>query len=214
MGNENWLIWIYSCLPQSVRPWLVWVYRWYTTVKVQFKLVLTNLAYWFGLYAPLWVITFLVGYWNMNKNSLTIENNDGDIIPVQISHVEYVVKERFESREQISTAEQTDRRCPDITQYYNYHITDRSVWYLYCIGDSYNEFMEYARDCLSWDLKEQLFDDADNKVVFKYIKCDDPDNFPYPQVCSLTLLKNDTYQSIIDSEITSGNIMYNTIEFK
>jgi hypothetical protein len=169
--------------------------------------VLTNIAYWFGLYAPLWVITFLVGYWQMDMKSLAIENDDGDIVPAHISHVEYVVKEKFEILEQIPNS-------LDLVMHYHYHITDRSIWYLYCIGDSYKEFMEYARDCLPWDLKEQHFDNDNNEVVFKYIKRDDPDNFPHPQVCSLTLLKNDTYQSIIDSNPTGGNIMYNTIELK
>lgn len=200
-------------------PWLIWAFMWYVSLRMRAKTLLRIGLTYFGQWAPLWTITNMIRYWHLDRNLLPVESEDGDILPSSISHVEYVVKENFERWEVIPEDDRTDsadaRKVEDVVQTYHYDITARSIWYLYCIGDSYTEFMEYTQSCMPYAINEEMFNNTHNNIVIKYIKRNDEERFKYPQACTLTLRKDETCQyTSHDGESNEDKIMYNTLVLK
>ncbi len=159
---------------------------WYTRFLVHFKSVKNVFIRYFGTYAPLWVITFLVGWYNMDKK--LVENDDGDLLDIKMGHIEFVAKQDFSIIKQVPTYQDSSEDSVDdnadhalldadttvtsdkvepvtYTRSYHYDVTTRALWYLY-FNEYYDEFCSYIRGCMPFDLNEHLFSNAN--IVFRY----------------------------------------------
>jgi len=122
-------------------PILVTMYMWYIWSITRFKVFTAIILQQFGTWAPLWVISIMVGYHNMDKKR-------EDDVTLKIEHIEFIVNNKLHR--------------------YYYDITVRSLWYFYFVGDCYNEYIKYARGLLPYDLSEHRFDSPKNEIEIKY----------------------------------------------
>ena len=167
-------------VPKKYNSILVFLFLWYTWALVKFNSVRRVFIRYFGAYAPLWVITCLVGWYNMDKK--TVENDDGDMLQIKMAHVEFLAKQNFsvlkksitwndssedgsDQAQQLDVSEKPVEEFVTQTQAYHYDITARALWYLH-FNEYYDEFCQYVIDCMPFDLNEHLF--RTSSIMFKY----------------------------------------------
>jgi hypothetical protein len=181
------------------------IYLWYTWSKVRTRAFAEIGLRYIGQWAPLWFITVMVGYHRMDYVC-----EDGT--DLRMNHVEYVVLDTtFLRKKSIDEDCAEEDPFDDIktTHRYYYDITARSLWYFYFMGDSYTEYLTYARGLLPYDLAESRFDAPDNEIEVKY-SGDVDETF---SMIVLTLCQNEKYRMRINEEpeLTHG-IKFNTVE--
>jgi len=199
----------------NYHPILISMYFWYSWGLVRGRDFLQTLSYYFGLYAPDWVITLLVGYYRMDYR--TIEDDYGDLHNLHFRQItmnfDTVVNENSEQvpLDDVFTEIQDDviheqSATNDNVITYTYDITSRSLWYFRTIDDCCEEYRQYAIQCVPCDLNEQEFDNAQKRIKFVY-----EDSGP---MRVLNLYNNLKYSTTIGKmSYDYDNIMYNTIDF-
>lgn len=200
----------------SYHPILISMYLWYTWGLVRFRDFLQTMSYYFGLYAPDWVITLLVGYYRMDYR--TIEDDYGDLHKLHFRQItmnfDTVVNSENSEQVPLDTVfaqinddvfhEQSPINDKVIT--YTFDITSRSLWYFRTIDDCCEEYRQYAIQCVPWDLKEHEFVNAQKRIKFVY-----EDSGP---MRVLNLYNNSKFSTTIGKMAYDyDNIMYNTIDF-
>lgn len=199
----------------NYHPLLISMYLWYSWALVRGIDFLQNVSYYFGLYAPDSIITFLVGYYRMDYR--TIEDDFGDLHKLHFKQItmnfDTVVNENSE-KVPLDTVfaqlkddvlfEQSPINDKLIT--YTYDITSRSLWYFRTIDDCCAEYRQYAIQCVPWDLKEHEFLNAQKRIKFIY-----EDSGP---TRVLNIYNNEKFSTTIGKMAYDyDNIMYNTIDF-
>ena len=127
--------------------------KWATKAYMYWDTFKSYVLFWVGLYTPLWMINYIVYGYEMHK--LEKENDDGDKIVLE-----------FYSIEQNLILYEND--CDTIETHRD--LTARMVWFLYFIGDAYDECMDYSIRSLPWfDLHRRRFKHSPiNNITFRY----------------------------------------------
>jgi len=207
----------------KVHPILLSLYLWYTWALVKAKVTKNVFMYYSGVYMPLWLVTVLVGYHNMDKQIM--EDEDGKKHMVHFRRIEYVANETFihvdlsseSSSENDSDSSDEKKELvktePIVVNWrYNYDITARGLWYLNFIDDSYSGFLEYAVACLPFDLNEHKFKHDDNSISFKYITQSKDE--PSPSYRELVINNREKYHTVMNNLCSDwSGVMFNTLKF-
>lgn len=205
--------------------WMVlWLFQKYVSFRVWFGYYKRTFNYYFGAYAPLWIVTFLVNCYDMDHWRLNDEN-------IRLRHVGYVVNEnRYltsvdipktndensdDSLDEFSSDEMQESKPMDtVTTSYFYDITARSAWYFGTIGNDYDGYMEYARYILPYNSNSYLYDNPDNEITVKYDTIKDNNVAKSMHTNVVVLSKTGEYRlQINNAPFIVGSVTFNTLSF-
>jgi hypothetical protein len=191
--------------------WLVmWLFQNYIKCRIWIGYFKRNFNYYFGAFAPLWSVTMLVKYYQLDRW------NNGDK-QIHLKHIEYAVNDkRFISSIEDSDSENNKIPMQEIvSSYYYYDITARSAWYFSTIGNDYDGYIQYAQYILPNDINKHLFNSAENTINVKYDTIE-KQNDTLKLVCinNVILAKNGEYRSQTNNTpFIEESITFNTLSF-
>lgn len=216
--------------------WMViWLLQRYIKCRVWLGYYKRGFSYYFGAFAPLWVMTYLMRYYHLDQW------RSGDSY-IRLRHIEYTVYDKRyltaaqepteELQDSIDLLEDTDSdnaeeidvdirpkgfiplKTEAVTSFYCYDITARSAWYFSTIGNDYDGYMEYARYVLPQDLNEHLYDHPDNSVLVKYDTTEEEDDDLAVRTNTMILSKTGDYRlQINNTPFIVGSVTFNTLSF-
>ena len=106
--------------------WKLTKLRWAARALMLRNTFNSYIMYWIGIYFPLWIINLLVNICELQK--LVRENESGDKIILDFYSIRY----------------EFNYTCGGKTSIIQRDLTSRMLWFLYYVGDTYDESMVYA----------------------------------------------------------------------